>query len=787
MKRGFTLVELLVVIAIMGILAGVCITTYFMVSENIKQKTYENKIEIIKTNGLRFAEDNEIYLFDVKTLIQEGYLEADNILGEYLNPINNEDMSCYIVNIVYNDKQPEVSVIENDTCYDSDTLNEKYNFIELKLYEDKNKTKEIKTTGDGWTNISPLYVGFEFKDNTYKLSDIQTINWYGEKSLSCTQENLSDCNTYQVDAETIKELVVNLEATVKLANEKTYKVTNKKRVKIDKQQPFLDMNSLVLDNEVYRNHEKKLEISVSDRNGSGVKDYAFTTESNCENAEYKALNNNLISDYLPNGNFRICLRDNVLNEVVSETIEVKNVDTTPPEIKGFKEQGILYANSKYYKNLTINVSTFDKQSEYESGVMEVHYCVTTEEECEPNEVAKVNNSSVAAIDIDDNDEYQNICAVALDNAGNLSEKMCYGSFWKKENINIDDIKVICDLTNNYCGFENGIYVKYGKKTFTMYRSSNSSFYGYTGVNTTIPLINVTCCDSGKCHLKNIYSNDGVSKSLSGTFGELPKSRINYINLDTYRYGYVTSEDFGHASNSKEEHANTEHHITSFSLEELPRLLNDGYSYGLPSETLDDVECSIKRKNTNGGSNGKGQKYLKRLNLTSFGKNFSYTVGDEYTVKCYKDDLNSDEFEEISKDVTILENPDNIDTGKIEDGVDITTSNRLTMNPNIHNMMLRYGLLDIEEYQDIRGKKYADDLNTLLSTAINSVIYNRDNHTYGHDGVVSTISAIYASPGAYEAITPMIYGKRKAVMTVPFNKTVKIKSGIGTKSDPFVIE
>ena len=100
---------------------------------------------------------------------------------------------------------------------------------------------------------------------------------------------------------------------------------------------------------------------------------------------------------------------------------------------------------------------------------------------------------------------------------------------------------------------------------------------------------------------------------------------------------------------------------------------------------------------------------------------------------------------------------------------------------------RNGLLDIEEYQRIHNKKYASDANTLLSTVINSVVYNGDGRSYGHSGVYSSISAIYVSQGGYVALTPMNYGKRSSLMSVPFNKTVKIKSGIGTQSDPFVIE
>ena len=41
MKKGFTLVELMAVIAILAILAIIAVPTYNVVSERIKQSTYE--------------------------------------------------------------------------------------------------------------------------------------------------------------------------------------------------------------------------------------------------------------------------------------------------------------------------------------------------------------------------------------------------------------------------------------------------------------------------------------------------------------------------------------------------------------------------------------------------------------------------------------------------------------------------------------------------------------------------------------------------------------------------
>ena len=75
MKKGFTLVELLAVIAILGIIVGISIPVYLGISNKVKQSVYETKVENIKAKASVYASDTNNYVFDVKTLIENGNIE----------------------------------------------------------------------------------------------------------------------------------------------------------------------------------------------------------------------------------------------------------------------------------------------------------------------------------------------------------------------------------------------------------------------------------------------------------------------------------------------------------------------------------------------------------------------------------------------------------------------------------------------------------------------------------------------------------------------------------------
>ena len=78
-KKGFTLVELIGVVVILGIIIGIAVPSYIAVSNNIKEKNYNQKIDNIKSKALEYATDNNVesITIPVKALIEEGYLAEE--------------------------------------------------------------------------------------------------------------------------------------------------------------------------------------------------------------------------------------------------------------------------------------------------------------------------------------------------------------------------------------------------------------------------------------------------------------------------------------------------------------------------------------------------------------------------------------------------------------------------------------------------------------------------------------------------------------------------------------
>ena len=274
-KKGFTLIELLAVICIMAVLALIAVPTYIGVSNNIKQKAYETKISLAKNKAINYASDKNEFLFDIKTLIQDGYLEADNELGQFLNPVNNDDMRCYIINVVYNNNQYEANVTENKECMTKEQLEENYSALEIVFYKDEGLTKEVSLTDDNWTRESPLYASYRFRNDSYKNNEIKELIWSGEENLTCSSDNLSNCLSYKVVTNDIKEITLNLQVTFQMKNGVTYTSLIKKTVKIDKQVPKALLESLQVNNDTVSKDLKRITMNVSDGNGSGVKWYAI--------------------------------------------------------------------------------------------------------------------------------------------------------------------------------------------------------------------------------------------------------------------------------------------------------------------------------------------------------------------------------------------------------------------------------------------------------------------------------------------------------------------------------
>ena len=315
MKKGFTLVELLAVIAILSILAIIAVPTYNVVSNRIKQSTYETKVQNIISRAEEYAENSNRYVFDVGTLIEQGLLESDNEASQYLDPRTGRDMRCDIINVVFENNQYVASITESETCYTDEELENLFGMFEIKIYRpDGTEVEPIE--GTDWIREQDVILKYEIKD-TYQdyMDDITQIIWSGEAEKVCEQNDLSACDEYEIHTDVIKNVTVNLQINLNINGSTIISRTNKK-VLVDLENPSID--NIVTGTDLNEQEKNKTEFDLSDGNGSGVKYYAILSgESSCSGEAYesarKTINSNHIVEYLDSGEYTICVEDNVGN------------------------------------------------------------------------------------------------------------------------------------------------------------------------------------------------------------------------------------------------------------------------------------------------------------------------------------------------------------------------------------------------------------------------------------------------------------------------------------------
>lgn len=120
MKKGFTLVELLAVIALIAVLAVIAVPSVMMVSRNIKEDMYCEKVDMLLTSARSWGEDHISTLRNtsadrdncyktvtVGDLVDAGLVNKENdTAGSYVsNPVTNESMDSYEIGLYIKDNR----------------------------------------------------------------------------------------------------------------------------------------------------------------------------------------------------------------------------------------------------------------------------------------------------------------------------------------------------------------------------------------------------------------------------------------------------------------------------------------------------------------------------------------------------------------------------------------------------------------------------------------------------------------------------------------------------------
>ena len=341
-KKGFTLVELIGVVVILGIIIGIAVPSYIAVSNNIRSKNYDQKIDNIKAKALEYANDNNVesITIPVKALIEEGYLaeeNPDNSDNEKItNPLGGY-LDCINIDIVRVDDSYEISISDTKNCSTENIVNNDKINIEVYEYRNNQIGNKLGTNGNvSWTN----------SDKVLLYADVSKLEGIGSDT-TWNYGTLSKKKSGNIaTSPTVDEAYANIyvvEALVFLNSEYTFSIstnsgvaTQKVDVKIDREKPSANAS---VSSEWTKENNKDVLISGSDGNGSGVKSYYIGDNDNVSNTEVFNLEyeNDTKKDYLSVpldvGTYYLYAIDNAGNISNSYKFTVSGIDKNGPVCK----------------------------------------------------------------------------------------------------------------------------------------------------------------------------------------------------------------------------------------------------------------------------------------------------------------------------------------------------------------------------------------------------------------------------------------------------------------------
>lgn len=326
-KKGFTLTELLAVIVVLAILTMLAVGGFGTLSKKLKEKSYENVVSYIETKAASYAEETGNLITNVDNLVKLGYIEADDEKGNVIDPRNGEYLNCHIVNIVKeeNNLYGRYSSEEEECKLENLVMNNLN--LGINVYTTiNNVTKNEQVEANTWVKENVILEVY-LKENL-KPEEVTSIIWQSNVSREERKVtgNFNNKNQYLITAEQI----LNTAYTVTVVLNDTVSYQTQVVVKIDKQSPIVYTKEVYIEKEnEYTNNDKKITVSASDGNGSGIYGYFMGETPDCSNVEYEEYESNTYEINKDNGTYYVCVKDKVGN-VTAEKIVIDKVDKTAP-------------------------------------------------------------------------------------------------------------------------------------------------------------------------------------------------------------------------------------------------------------------------------------------------------------------------------------------------------------------------------------------------------------------------------------------------------------------------
>ncbi len=360
-KNGFTLIELISVLVIMVVILFIAVPSYLAITYTIKERMYESKVDELKAKGESYGLESGNYLFSVDTLVEQGFLQADNENGAILDPRDKSKMNCDIIELIPNkDLTFKTNYITSSECFTDEQLNNQYGFINFMVKNDKN---EVILDPSSWHQSSKDTISFEFKEQYSSLQDkLVKILWIGEEEKEYNQDEIDKGKEYIVETSSIKQIAIRLSLTFDFDDKEiTYSYTT--NVSMDDELPELVEGSIQYSNDNYTSENRKILFSLTDHNGSGIKEYTVVNDKSCKDAEFKETTDGIQTEYLTNGTYYICARDKVGNEQGffedENKIVIEKVDSNSFWISVENEYNDIWTSNDVNLKLTTNSDNID--------------------------------------------------------------------------------------------------------------------------------------------------------------------------------------------------------------------------------------------------------------------------------------------------------------------------------------------------------------------------------------------------------------------------------------------
>ena len=332
-KKGFTLVELLSVIVIIGVLASIGILSINSIRKRILDKEYQNVKTKIELAAESYYQDSESTSFYVQTLIDEGYLKADDASLNIYNPKDKSIMNCYIINIDNNGNAVLDDINKNENCENG--ISDNY---DLKIIRSGNQN--IK---NAWYNKSDSNITLVVTKNDGSIDKSLEYTWTTDLNPNTVSSGIEfNLNNLLKERGGVINDIFYVQGN---DGDKIYKSAGK-RVKIDAVSPKI--SSIKIDNlsiEDYNNKKNNNELNwVKERQvtvealdlGSGIKSYLFSTNANCTGTYeiYDKPQNNVTikKTFAKDGKYYLCIKDEAGNTLENKyEIDIAKVDGIAPK------------------------------------------------------------------------------------------------------------------------------------------------------------------------------------------------------------------------------------------------------------------------------------------------------------------------------------------------------------------------------------------------------------------------------------------------------------------------